>query len=103
MAQEGGEFDQFVEQGKRRLKERQNNWLARYLPIVHWLTKYDRLDLPGDLIAGAVVAITLIPQAMAYSTLAGLPPQMGLYSSVFAPIIYSVFGSSRIMGVGPVA
>ena len=85
------------------MKERRKAWFVRNVPIVTWLGQYNRDDLPGDTIAGTVVAITLIPQAMAYSTLAGLPPQMGLYTGLLPPILYSVFGSSRTLGVGPVA
>jgi SulP family sulfate permease len=85
------------------LKEWRKGWQVRNVPMATWLAKYNRDDLPGDTIAGAVVAITLIPQAMAYSTLAGLPPQMGLYTSLLPPIMYSILGSSRTMGVGPVA
>ena len=45
----------------------------------------------------------LVPQAMAYSMLSGLPPVFGLYSSTFPLIIYALFGSSRQLEVGPVA
>ncbi|NJL80855.1 MAG: hypothetical protein HC917_22360 [Richelia sp. SM2_1_7] len=53
--------------------------------------------------AGVIVAIMLIPQAMAYALLAGLPPQVGLYASILPPIIYVLFGTSRALAVGPVA
>ncbi len=77
--------------------------LKDYLPIIGWLPSYERRDLSGDLIAGAVVAIMLIPQAMAYSNLAGLPPQLGLYSSIISLIIFAFFSSSRFLSIGPVA
>ena len=60
-------------------------------------------DLIGDSIAGSVVAIMLIPQAMAYAMLAGLPPQVGLYASIVPLVIYSFLGSSNSLAVGPVA
>ncbi len=77
--------------------------IARFFPVFNWLRKYERSDLPGDIIAGSVVAITLIPQAMAYSNLAGLPPQLGLYSSIIALILFSIFSTSRFLSIGPVA
>jgi SulP family sulfate permease len=55
------------------------------------------------LTAGIITAILLIPQAMAYSILAGLPPEVGLYASIAPPILYAFFGSSRALAVGPVA
>ena len=67
------------------------------------LTSYSRADLTGDLIAGVVTATLLIPQAMAYSQLAGLPPEIGLYASMAPPVLYALVGSSRTMAVGPVA
>lgn len=68
-----------------------------------WLRHYQRRDLPGDLMAGLIVAIMLAPQGMAYALLAGLPPQVGLYASVLPLIIYGLLGSSRALAVGPVA
>ncbi len=74
-----------------------------YAPILCWLPRYQREDLSSDVTAGVVVAIMLIPQAMAYALLAGLPPQMGLYASILPLIVYAIFGTSRALGVGPVA
>lgn len=70
---------------------------------LHWLKSYRRADLGGDLSAGIVVAIMLIPQAMAYAMLAGLPPQMGLYASVLPLLVYAALGTSMTLAVGPVA
>lgn len=78
-------------------------WLARALPALTWLRGYSRSDFQADTIAGLITAILLVPQAMAYGMLAGLPPQVGLYASVVAPIAYALFGSSRTLAVGPVA
>ncbi|HEX6142282.1 MAG TPA: solute carrier family 26 protein [Geminicoccaceae bacterium] len=77
--------------------------LARAVPALAWLGAYRRGDLSGDLVAGTITAILLVPQAMAYSLLAGLPPEVGLYASIAPPILYALFGSSRTMAVGPVA
>jgi SulP family sulfate permease len=87
----------------RQRAEARDGWLQRYVPITSWLSNYNRADLPSDAIAGSVVAIMLIPQAMAYAMLAGLPPQMGLYASILPLIAYAVLGTSRTLGVGPVA
>ncbi len=59
--------------------------------------------MPKDLFAGFTVAVILIPQAMAYATLAGLPPTYGLYAAAFSPFIGSLFGSLRQLSTGPVA
>lgn len=72
------------------------------LPIMEWLPAYQRKYLSGDLIAGTVVAVVLIPQAMAYAMVAGLPPHVGLYSCLLPIFLYALFGSSRTLAVGPV-
>jgi sulfate permease, SulP family len=77
--------------------------LARYLPIAGWLPRYRRDDLPGDIMAGIIVAIVLVPQGMAYAMLANLPPEIGLYASLIPPVLYGIFGTSRALAVGPVA
>ncbi|MCG2634602.1 MAG: sulfate permease [Gammaproteobacteria bacterium] len=75
----------------------------RYFPIGQWLGNYQRDDLGGDITAGLITAILLIPQGMAYAMLAGLPPHVGLYASISAPLVYAVLGSSRTLAVGPVS
>jgi len=77
--------------------------LARFLPFITRFKSYRRGELNGDLLAGVIVAIVLIPQAMAYALIAGLPPQIGLYASILPIFIYSFFGSSNFLAVGPVA
>ena len=79
------------------------NNLERFIPAVSWLRQYKRADLPADLMAGLIVTVMLVPQGMAYALLAGLPPVIGLYASTIPLIIYSLFGSSRQLAVGPVA
>lgn len=78
-------------------------FLRGYLPILDWLPGYSKDNLSGDINAGMVTAIMLVPQSMAYSMLAGLPPEMGLYASMLPLVLYAVFGSSRVLAVGPVA
>lgn len=88
----------------RRVREdRLISPLERYLPIIATVRGYDRDKLVGDLIAGLIVAIMLIPQGMAYALLAGLPPQQGLYASILPLILYGLLGTSRTLAVGPVA
>lgn len=77
--------------------------LTRLLPALRWLRTYRRSDLGGDLLAGLIVAVMLVPQSMAYAMLAGLPPKTGLYASIAPLIIYGLLGSSRVLSVGPVA
>ncbi len=72
-----------------------------FLPL--WLRQYKRQHLSDDAVAGTITAILLIPQALAYALLAGLPPEVGLYASIVPPIIYALTGSSRTLAVGPVA
>jgi SulP family sulfate permease len=74
-----------------------------YLPIAPWLFRYRRANLPGDLIAGLVVALMAIPQNLAYAQLAGLPPQVGLYASIVPVVLYALLASSRTVSIGPVA
>ena len=68
-----------------------------------WLRHYNKADFKPDLVAGLTVGVMLIPQGMAYAMLAGLPPVYGLYASTVPLIIYSLFGTSRHLSVGPVA
>lgn len=77
--------------------------MRKIFPILCWLPSYKKTDLPSDLTAGLVVAIMLIPQGMAYAMLAGLPPQAGLYTAVLPHLMYTIFGTGRTIGMGPVA
>lgn len=73
------------------------------LPILDWGRRYDRDTFVGDGVAALIVTVMLIPQSLAYALLAGLPPEVGLYASVAPLLLYAVFGSSRVLAVGPVA
>ena len=77
--------------------------VAEILPILSWAPRYDRTDLRSDLAAGLTVGAMLVPQAMAYALLAGLPAEVGLYAATIPVIIYALFGTSRQLAVGPVA
>lgn len=76
---------------------------ARYLPILEWGRNYTLTTALNDLVAALIVTIMLIPQSLAYAMLAGLPPEVGLYASIVPILLYSVFGTSRSLAVGPVA
>lgn len=77
--------------------------LERHLPLLASLRGYDRATFRSDLLAGLTTAVMLIPQAMGYAMLAGLPPIVGLYASLLPLVIYALFGTSRQLAVGPVA
>lgn len=79
------------------------NKLSQWMPIFQWLPNYQPQYMRGDVIAGLTVAMMLIPQAMSYAMLAGLPPIVGLYASILPLFIYAIFGSSRQLAVGPAA
>jgi SulP family sulfate permease len=74
-----------------------------FFPIFNWLKTYSRTDFNGDLFAGVITAILLVPQGIAFALLAGLPPQFGLYASILPPLFYAVLGTSRTLSVGPVS
>ncbi|WP_223423796.1 SulP family inorganic anion transporter [Tateyamaria pelophila] len=75
----------------------------RFLPILTWGRDYNRSALSSDLMAALIVTIMLIPQSLAYALLAGLPAEAGLYASIVPILLYTVFGTSRALAVGPVA
>jgi SulP family sulfate permease len=73
------------------------------LPFLDWARKYDRRTLASDAMAAVIVTVMLIPQSLAYASLAGLPPEVGLYASIAPLLLYAVLGTSRVLAVGPVA
>ncbi len=75
----------------------------RVLPGLQWLEGYSRRTFGEDALASLITAILLIPQSLAYALLAGLPAQAGLYASIAPLVAYALFGSSRVLAVGPVA
>lgn len=75
----------------------------REIVVPSWLSGYGREALGQDALAGAILAILLIPQSMAYALLAGLPPEAGLYTAMVAPLVYAVLGGSAHVSLGPVA
>ncbi|XP_073945676.1 sodium-independent sulfate anion transporter-like isoform X2 [Choristoneura fumiferana] len=78
------------------------SWRRR-VPITIWLPTYKLEYVFRDLIAGVTVGLTSIPQGIAYAIIAGLPPQVGLYSSIFPGFVYMLLGSCKDVTVGPTA
>ncbi|XP_020300520.1 sodium-independent sulfate anion transporter isoform X2 [Pseudomyrmex gracilis] len=76
---------------------------SRRLPILAWLPKYNSEKCLSDVIAGVTVGLTVMPQGLAYATLAGLEPQYGLYSAFMGAIVYVIFGSCKDITIGPTA
>lgn len=83
--------------------QQQHTGAARVLPLLGWLRGYRRATLRHDFLAGLTVAVMLVPQSMAYASLAGLPPVVGLYASVVPLVVYALLGTSGSLAVGPVA
>jgi sulfate permease, SulP family len=75
--------------------------LRQFFYIFTWLPGYRPSWLVRDVIAGLTVAAFTVPEAMAFASLAGLPPQHGLYASFLGPLAYFLFGSSRFISIGP--
>ena len=73
--------------------------IRNWLPIADWLPNYRKEWFRPDLIAGLTAAAVVIPKAMAYATIAGLPVQVGLYTAFVPMIIYAVLGTSRPLSV----
>ena len=70
-----------------------------WLPILNWLPGYRREWLRFDILAGLTTAAVVIPQAMAYATIAGLPVQVGLYTALVPMLIYALLGTSKALSV----
>ena len=63
--------------------------------MLEWLPRYDRSWLRPDIIAGLTLWGLVVPEAMAYAGVAGLPPQMGLYTLLASLLVYALLGTSR--------
>jgi SulP family sulfate permease len=77
--------------------------LHRLFPFLSWLKSYQIPFLHRDVLAGLTVAVVLIPQAMAYAMLAGMPPVHGLYAAAITPFIAALWGSLSQLATGPIA
>jgi sulfate permease, SulP family len=67
----------------------------RFSILPEWVSEYEREWLRLDVVAGLTTAAVVIPKAMAYSTIAGLPVEVGLYTAFVPPIVYALLGTSR--------
>lgn len=77
--------------------------MNKYLPFLQWVSTYKKSYFSKDLVAGLTVGIVLVPQGMAYAMIAGLPPVYGLYAAFLPVLVYVFLGTSRQVGIGPVA
>ena len=87
--------------GAKTSEQTANSGIARFLPIVGWLPKYDRSWFRPDLIAGLTVAALVVPKSLGYAGIAGVPIQQGLYAAAAGAILYAIFGTSRQSATGP--
>ena len=76
-------------------------WLLRVWPVLRWKNRVTPETIRADLISGLTVAIVVVPQAVAFASIAGMPPQYGLYAGMIPPIIAALFGSSWHLMSGP--
>ena len=81
--------------GARALPRATADYLLDKVPIVGWLPKYNWRWLPNDLIAGLTLGIMLIPQSLAYASIATIPVQYGLMSSWFPAVLYTFMGTTK--------
>jgi len=80
------------------------NYLFDRIPFLRWILSYDvKENLVKDIIAGLTIGVIQIPQGMAYSLMAGMPPVIGLYVSFWAVIVYSFLGTARHLSTGTYA
>src|SRR6185295_9946382 len=80
-------------------KEDERSRLFRILPIAGWLPDLTISAIRADLVAGVALAGLLVPEGLAYAGIAGMPPEVGLYSAAAGLAVYALFGSSRHLAV----
>ena len=73
----------------------------RFFPFLIWLPAITRRDFRADFIAGLTGSIVVLPQGVAFASIAGMPPEYGLYAGMVPAIIAALFGSSRQLVSGP--
>jgi len=76
-------------------------WLYHLLPFMQWKHLVDRQSTRADLIAGITGALIVLPQGVAFATIAGMPPEYGLYAAMLPAIVAALFGSSWHLVSGP--
>ncbi len=80
-----------------------NTFWQHLFPFLSWLPSVNKGSLRADLMAGLTGAVIVLPQGIAYASIAGLPPQYGLYTSMITPVVAALFGSSLHLISGPTA
>ncbi len=80
-----------------------NTFWQLFFPFLGWLPSVNKDSIRADLMAGLTGAVIVLPQGIAYASIAGLPPQYGLYTSMITPVIAALFGSSLHLISGPTA
>ncbi|KAG7398089.1 hypothetical protein PHYBOEH_011723 [Phytophthora boehmeriae] len=75
-------------------------FLKQHVPILEWLPSYDiREDLQFDIVSGVTVGLMMVPQEVSLAAIMGVPPIYGLYTAAVVPMIYPLFGTSRVLSV----
>lgn len=92
--------DEGARASERAVRTPVRGWRAAF-PPAQWLAAYRLQWLPRDAIAGVTLAAYGIPVSLAYASLAGLPPQYGIYCYLVGGLFYALFGSSRQLAIGP--
>ena len=75
--------------------------LYKHIPVFRWLSDYSLSLLGSDTVSGLTLAAYAIPVSLAYATLAGLPPQYGIYGYLIGGLIYAMLGTGRQLAIGP--
>jgi SulP family sulfate permease len=71
------------------------------VPIADWGRRYERSWLRGDVVAGVTVSALVVPKALGYAGIAGVPIENGLYAAMAGAVLYALFGTSRQISTGP--
>jgi high affinity sulfate transporter 1 len=82
-------------------QQKSKSGLKSFVPMIEWLPKYQKSWLRFDVIAALTVWALLVPEGMAYASIAGMPPETGLYAALLALVGYAIFGTSKHLNVGP--
>jgi len=88
-----------MDSNSKQLESNREEAQSGLIPCVGWLRRYPKDWLRPDVMAGLTAAAVVIPKAMAYGTIAGLPVQVGLYTAFLPMLIYAAFGTSRPLSV----
>ena len=75
--------------------------LSAWLPFLRWWPRVNRTTTRADLIAGLTGGLILVPQGVAFATIAGMPPEYGLYAAMLPAVIAALWGSSWHLVSGP--